>query len=55
MAIDPKYTHTLCGVLSAKTKNLIYTFVLINLVFVFLFLLFQVGALDLQVWSSPSP
>ena len=55
MAIDPKYTHTLYGVLSAKTKNLFDTFALINLVFVFVFLLFQVEALDLQVWFSPSP
>jgi hypothetical protein len=35
MAIDPKHTHTLYGVLSAKTKNLFDTFALINTWFLF--------------------
>jgi arginine/ornithine N-succinyltransferase beta subunit len=43
MTIDPKYTQTLYGVLSAKTKNLFDTFASINTWF-FLFLLLQVGA-----------
>ena len=42
MAIDPKCTYTLYGVLSAKHKNPSNTFALIISVFVFLFLLFQV-------------
>jgi hypothetical protein len=54
MAIDPKHTYTLYGVLSANNKNLFDTFALINLV-LFFFLLFQVGALDHLFWSSPPP
>ena len=55
MSIDPKHTHTLYGVLSAKTKTIWYLWLDQHLVFVFLFLLFQVGALDQLFWSPPSP
>jgi hypothetical protein len=41
MVIDPKYTHILYGVLSAKTKNLFDTFPLINTWFLFFSFLFS--------------
>jgi hypothetical protein len=35
MAIDPKYDHTLYGVLTTKTKTLSYTFALSSIGFCF--------------------
>ena len=51
MAIDPKCDHTLCNVLTTKTKTLSNTFALINLVFIFLFLLFKLEFDHLQHMS----
>jgi len=46
MAIYPKPNHTLYGVLIGKTKSYLYLFLDLHRIFLFLFLLFHIGALD---------